>query len=374
MGGGDDSTFWLDAVDRMVGRVAATLKSEPAGFPHYADQKTGEWTTTPDGFWTGGFWVGELWLAARVSGDRTYCEAARSWLKRLESRIDSQTVFRGFLFYYGAVAGAVLHGDDLATQIATRAAQSVARQFDPVSGLIPLGREAEEAHTVGDGEANIDGMLATPLMLWAAAHLGDANLRQVALDHAYQSAKFFIRPDGGVIQSASFDTASGEIVRRYTHKGFRDDSVWTRAQAWAMLGYAIAASQERREAGLLEIAEKVSDWWLSRIPGDRIAYWDFDAPLTPETPRDTSGTAIAAAALLKLAAVHPDNAKSAQYAHAGRETARALVERHLTPEGILADGCFDPKNGKAVANELIWGDYLLFETISQCAGRLRVGL
>jgi unsaturated chondroitin disaccharide hydrolase len=258
--------------------------------------------------------------------------------------------------------------------MAVRAARSVSRQFDPISGLIPLGAEAEEAHTVGDGEANIDGMMAVPLLLWAARHCDDDELRKVALSHAYKSEEFFIRPDGGVVQSASFDTKTGDVVRRYTHKGFSDTSIWTRAQGWAMLTFAIAASQERDERNLLRIAEKVANWWLAHIPDDLVAYWDFDAPVTAETRRDTSGTAIAASALLKLAAIHPDNAKAARYAATGRETARALVQHHLTSKGILANGCFDPKNNKAVANELIWGDYQLMETIARLSGKLAVGL
>lgn len=374
VGQSEDTAFWQEALDRMVGRVAESTESNLDGFPHYGDQNSGEWTTTPDGFWTGGFWIGELWLASSLTGKKAFHDEAQKWLGRLEARVDSGTVFRGFLFYYGAVTGARLHGDALAEELAVRAARSVARQFDAKAGLIPLGAGAEEAHSVGDGEANIDGLPASPLMLWAAAHAGEPELRRIALDHAYNSAKFFIRPDGGVIQSASFDTATGELTRRYTHKGYADDSIWTRAQAWAMLGYVLAASLEKDEPRLVELAEKVADWWLDNIPNDLVAYWDFSAPVTPETKRDTSGTAIAAAALLKLASIHPDKAKANRYEQIARDTARALVEGHLTKDGILADGCFDPKNNKATSNELIWGDYFLLETLGYLSGRLRIAI
>ncbi len=365
---------WQEALDRMTGRVGRSMEAGLEGFPHYGDQETGKWTTTPDGFWTGGFWVGELWLAASVTGEQRFLDAARQWLGRLEARVESRTVFRGFLFYYGAITGALLHGDRLAEQLAQRAAVSLGEQFDPTAGLIPLGKEAEEAHTVGDGEANIDGLPAAPVMLWAAARLGDPELRKIALDHAYNSARFFIRPDGGVIQSASFDTATGEVTRRYTHKGYADDSIWTRAQAWAMLGYVLAAQLEQGEPRLVELAEKVADWWIANIPDDFVAYWDFSAPVTAETKRDTSGTAIAAAALLKLSSIHPDREKAERYGRVAHATAEALVKRHLTRNGILADGCFDPKNDKATANELIWGDYFLLETLARLSGRLNVAI
>jgi unsaturated chondroitin disaccharide hydrolase len=369
------SAIWDDALDRMIERVRQTLDSGIEGFPHIGDPKTGAWTTSPDGFWTGGFWVGMLWLAHRYTGDAVFERAAEHWLRRLSSRVDSRTVFRGLLFYPAAVVGAELTGNAYARDVAIQAARSLGQQFSPVAGLIPLGKEAEEAHTVGDDDANIDGVISAPLMLWAAkAAGGDAELREKALSHAYKSAEFFVQPDNSVIQSATFDGKTGAVLRRYTHKGIAEDSIWTRAQAWAMLGYSLSAMIEPNEPRLAKLAQNVSSWWLAHAPADKVAYWDFSAPVTPETWRDTSGTAIAAASLIKTASVTGD----AHYAAAADETVRALVERHLTPVGhndsrpigILADGCFDVRHSVALSNELIWGDYFLFEALGRLSGRL----
>ena len=38
--------------------------------------------------------------------------------------------------------------------------------------------------------------------------------------------------------------------------------------------------------------------------------------------------------------------------------------------GMLADGCFDPRNGVAVQNELSWGDYFLFEALGFLSERI----
>jgi len=117
-----------------------------------------------------------------------------------------------------------------------------------------------------------------------------------------------------------------------------------------MLFYALAARLAPEEPDLLALADAVTQWWLANVPADRVAYWDFSAPRTPATRRDTSGTAIAAAAMLKLAARHPDPARAAQYREAAAATVRALADRHLKDTGLLADGCFDPNNGTAVAH------------------------
>ena len=60
---------WSQAIDRMLARAQDTAARVKEGFPHWADPETGEWTTTPDGDWTGGHWIGMLWLAAaRIPG------------------------------------------------------------------------------------------------------------------------------------------------------------------------------------------------------------------------------------------------------------------------------------------------------------------
>lgn len=367
-----------ESIAHLLERIRLTSESELDGFPHHGDVATGTWTTSPDGFWTGGFWVGALWLASVATGEDKLKASAQDWLQRLESRIDSQTVFRGFLFLYAAALGADLAEDPIASDFAVRAARSLAATFDERAGLMPLGRHAEEAHTVGSSETNIDGLTASPLLLWAAERTDDAELRRIALSHAHRNAHYCVRDDGGVIQSATFDPETGAVVRRFTHKGSADDSVWTRAQSWAMLGFTLSATLARGDVALLAQAEKVSDWWLDHVPTDLVAYWDFDVEQGGTSRRDTSGTAIAAAALLKLCRIHPDADKAARYRSVAERTIEALVRRHLTPtgaadkrpRGILADGCFDHRSGVAMSNELIWGDYFLLESLLAVRGGL----
>lgn len=364
------------ALELVLQRIDTTAQDGPsAGFPHYADPTTGAWTRSPAGDWTGGFWIGQLWLAAELTGEGTYVDLAREWARALRPRAASETIFRGFLFWYGAAVGARLHGDELARGVACEGARGLATLFNPRARLIPLGAEAEEASDVGRSEANIDGVPGgTPLLAWAARETGDDRLRQIAAEHALGHVELCVREDGSVCQSASFDPRTGALRRRYTHKGVRADSTWTRAQAWAMLGFAQAT-----HAGVdaLEVARRVSDWWCDRVPDGGVAAWDFD---DPAGPRDTSGTAIAAAALLKLAPLAPDRAD--RYRATASRMVDALVECHLTgvqpadrrPPGILADGCYNRRIGLATANELIWGSYFLLEALAVLAGHVDSGL
>jgi unsaturated chondroitin disaccharide hydrolase len=362
------SVPWSASLERMRARVIRTAESAPAGFPHFADPVTGAWTCSPAGDWTGGFWNGMLWLSAAATGEARFRHWAEAWTERLRPRAHSDTVFRGFLFYYGAALGDILLGEPHAREVGLLGAKTLAATYNPRAQALPLGSEAEEASDVGRGEANVDTVQAAALLLWAERHTGDAGLRDVALGHARRHVEFCLRDDGSVCQSASFDPATGAMLRRYTHKGITDESTWARAQAWGILGWTLTA-QWSGDAGFLAPATKAADWWLAHAPADRVAFWDFDDPSIPAATRDTSATAIVAASLLKLAALSPP-ATAHRYRDAAEATARALVERHLAPDGMLRDGCYNKRLGLATSHELIWGSYFLYEALHVLAGRL----
>jgi unsaturated chondroitin disaccharide hydrolase len=359
-----------EARDLLAQRMRATALEDAIGFPHVADPDTGTWRRSPGGDWTGGFYVGSLWLIAYVQDDDALREQARTWSARLEPRLDSDTVFRGFLFWYGAALGAELGGDEDAAARALRGATAMRGMFDPTLGLAPLGSTAEEAHTVGPTHANIDGLPGTILLWeWAARRFGDERFLDIARLHTDRSIEAFVRADDSVCQSAELDGSDGHVVARYTHKGVSDTSTWTRAQAWAMLGLAHACA--RLGSDYDGVATRIADWWVEHLPDDGVAWWDFDAA---GSLRDTSGSAIGAAALLKLAAHLPGRADV--YRATAVRTVDRLIERHLVPTssdddrpvGMLVDGCYDKRNGRATRHELIWGDYFLLESLLMLEG------
>ena len=321
------------AVSAITARAAATHAEPVDGFPHYADMRTGKWTRSPDGDWTGGFFVGQLWLAASA-GELTDAQAAREWTERVRPRAASSTIFRGFLFWYGAAIGHQLLGDERAGEVALEGALALANSFHPAARLLPLGASAEEAHSVSDTDTNIDGVPGgAPLLYWAAEMTGDDSLRHKARSHVERHLDFLVRPDGSVVQSARFDAETGERTATYTHKGVTDTSTWGRAQAWAMLGAAQAA--QRDPEPFTDRATQLCDWWCDHLPEGEVAYWDFDAPEHEDDPLlDTSATAIAAAALLKMRGLTPHTER---YQDLAERMVAALVERHLSPQVTPTD-------------------------------------
>jgi unsaturated chondroitin disaccharide hydrolase len=369
---------WNEAIDRVMARLADTAARVGDRFPHWADTETGAWTTTADGDWTGGYYVGMHWLAHYASPDPAVEARAHRMAERLSGRIAAETVFKSFPLYYGAVLGALLGDRPQLRDIALACARSLLGMYDPVLKLIPLGRQAEEGSHIGAAETSIDSMHAAPFLFWAASEAKDEAMRDVAFHHADRIGALHLRADNSFIQSTSLDPKTGVVIRHYTHKGYSDDSTWGRAQAWGILFSTMSYLRDPSQSQWLEWARRGADWWIANVPASRVAFWDFNDPAIPLTERDTAATAIATAALLRLARVVPEGETYRMFAAA---TAAALVQHHLTPTGpgdgrvpgMLTGACFnkrpDARPQDASTNcEFIVGDYYFFESLLTLAG------
>jgi len=294
-----------------------------------------------------------------------------------------QTAFKGFGFYYGAALGDILCEDSDAATLALEAAESLRDQFDERLGLIPLGGDAEESEEVGGSFSSIDSLQAIPLLFWASEKTGDASFAARAISHTTRVLDIHMRPDGSIVQSSELNPKDGSIVRHFTHKGFSDDSVWGRAQAWGLVYSAMALARRPDESRWLEQCMAAADWWLAHVPKAMVAYWDFDDPAIPNTETDTAATAIVSSALLKLSELAPSAELRAGYRDAGERTVRALVGHYLTPinnsesrpEGMLVGACFnkrrDARSQDSATNaETIFGSYYLFEALNILGGTI----
>lgn len=376
----------IDAQNRMLTRISQTRQTLTGGLPHWARPETGEWVVTPDGDWTGGAYVGELWLAAMVDPTNFTPEQAYEALSIMLPRLKKRTAFKGFGFYFGAALGAELFDHEPARDAAISAAKSLVDMFDEQLGLIPLGEDAEEASSVGQAESSIDSLQVTALLFWAADALQDEAMEHIASAHLRRVLEIHVRDDDSVIQSSSLDPQTGEVLRTHTHKGYDDTSTWGRAQTWAMLYSAHAATVRPQQPEWRDYARRTIDWWMEHVPSDLVSYWDFDDPSIPNASRDTAATAMAAAACLRLAhALGEEEGKT--YWEFAERTVHALASSYLTPTteqdyrspGILTGGCFTHRatvrssDSGADDVELIFGSYFLFESLAILAGTLPTG-
>jgi hypothetical protein len=108
-----------------------------------------------------------------------------------------------------------------------------------------------------------------------------------------------ISADNSSFHVIDYDPETGAVRQKNTAQGFSDASAWARGQAWGLYGYTMCY-RETKDPVYLQQAEKIAAYILSRLPEDKIPYWDHDVPRTPNEPKDASAAAITASALYEL--------------------------------------------------------------------------
>jgi unsaturated chondroitin disaccharide hydrolase len=168
---------------------------------------------------------------ARLPGHRlaTLRRAGRTLVQGATPRVASDTVWRSFLFYYGAALGDILLGDQAAAAIALEGARGLTGLYNQRASVLPLGAGTSERggeQTVIDAVGPVSALLG-----WASEKTTDPAYRELAARHARRHIELCVREDGSVSQTATFDPRTGEVARRYSHQGYSDESTWARAQA-----------------------------------------------------------------------------------------------------------------------------------------------
>lgn len=327
--------------------TANKLKSE---FPHITID--GNWQTTQDGSWTGGFWIGLLWLSYSITNDKKFMQWAYKWIRLLEGRKNNRTFNLGFLFYPSFVLGYEITNDNHFKKVALDAADTLVTFFHEDSKFI-YNEAAINGKKVGRTIGDV--MMNLPLLWWAYEKIGDEKYYKVACEHSKQTIKHFVMDDYSTIHAIDFDLKTGELIKKFTLQGYNDSSCWSRGQAWALYGFALAykTSEERR---FLERAEGLANYFIRNLPDDYVPYWDFDDPKIPDTIKDSSAAAIACSGLLTLS----DLSKNEEYKRVAIKILNSLSRNYLAEksDAMLKQGCYHKKN-----RGLIWGDYYFIEAL-----------
>lgn len=159
----------------------------------------------------------------------------------------------------------------------------------------------------------IDNMMNLDLLFTVSKITGDPKYKEVAIKHADKTMANHFRPDYTCWHVVSYNN-DGSVERKQTHQGKNDDSSWARGQAWAVYGYT-ACYRETGDKKYLDFAKNIADMIMNRVKTeDAIPYWDYDAPVTKETPRDASAAAVTASALLEMSTMLDDGKVYFDYA------------------------------------------------------------
>ena len=358
---------WIDATwERAVAKLRRTSGRIGDTFPHVS--KSGRYDRAPAHWWTAGFWPGLLWLVYRETHD----EALRGLAESCERQLD-QTIFEfdelyhdvGFMWSLASVARYKLLGADDSRRRGLLAASLLAARFN-LRGQFLRAWNGDKV-----GWAIVDSLMNLPILYWASERTGDPRFKYVAMAHADTSLRHFVRADGSCRHIVSFDPANGEFIEALGGQGESPESAWSRGIAWALYGFTLS-HKYTGEPRYLDAARRVAHFFVSHLPADLVPYWDFRAPVTTTTPRDSSAGACAASGLLELALHAP-----APDAELFRNTAVALVHALDTQcgawdadeEGLLRMGTGHVPEEQNIHVSLIYGDYFFVEALAKLLGQ-----
>jgi unsaturated chondroitin disaccharide hydrolase len=207
------------------------------------------------------------------------------------------------------------------------------------------------------GRTIVDSLMNLPLLFWASEQSASPHYAQAAQRHAEQLMRYVVRPDGSTFHTYYFDVDTGTPRFGKTHQGHTDDSTWSRGQAWALYGFALAY-RYTLDKRFLDVAKQVADVFLTHTSKDKVAYWDFDFADGSGEPKDSSASAIAACGLLELG--------SPQQRQAANEIVQALMTT-CTPQNnentLLLHGTQNRNTHTAVDEGNLWGDYFYLEAL-----------
>lgn len=323
--------------------------------------------------WTNGFCTGSYWLAYELTGDEEFKNSAlvqvNSFLRRVQRGIMTDTHDLGFLYTLSCVAAHKLCGSEKGKKAALLAADRLMLRFRE------KGQFFQAWGKIGEAENHrmiIDCLMNMPLLFWASETTGNAAFAEKAAIHNTTAAKHLIREDNSTIHTFFFDIETGKPLRGVTHQGYRDNSAWSRGQAWGVYGLALAYKYTRSPE-LTELFFRVTDYFISHLPGDLIPYWDLCFSDGSGEEKDSSAAAIAACGMLEMAKYLPEQ-KALYYTEIAKQIAFSLhngyaVKSEAQSNGLLLHGVygksspFNNLQSTGVDECNLWGDYFWLELL-----------
>ncbi|KAJ6013228.1 hypothetical protein N7540_007819 [Penicillium herquei] len=312
-------------IDALYSESVVAKSKPPVLYPEFTD-KTGKYVYRTLDFWTSGFFPGSMYLFLERSTRHPKIiqrwEAitkpstpwphplqleylCRWWTANLhQNALRKDTHDLGFMIVPWAIKAWELNRDPAAYNSLIMAAHSLASRFNTTTQCLRswdvcITNRYSFTDPSQDFLVIIDNMLNLDLLFWVAQETSNKQLYGIALAHARLTQKHHIRDDNSTFHVVNLDQESGQMKERFTNQGFSDSSCWSRGQAWGILGF-MQTFEWTRDASFLKTAQKLANYFIENLPEDGVPYWDFSAPITDTSPRDTSAAMVAGCGMLLL--------------------------------------------------------------------------
>ncbi|KXK41309.1 glucuronyl hydrolase [Nitrosomonas europaea] len=326
-------------------------------FPLYSSGENSDWSVSPGGSWMGGFWAACWWLRAKMTGSAGDRQKAGEISQRLFRKLTADSGYRSLIFWYGAALGEIWLQDAPARELTHSSIAALAHSFDPRLNCIPLGT-AMGGLATGSCAISVDNFASLIQLLCFSR---EKQYHRIAQCHA-ETLLAACRGDKGAFHAeASFDGHEFQVKDRA--------GVWSRGQAWAMLGLSRAAAQWGEP--YLSQARAACTYWRDvhkgNLPRNRLDQ--------AEDVKDPSAVVIASLAMLSLARLLPDETSWCKYAH--QQISTVLHSPYFTvidPDsasgsiGLFQGCCYRTRQNREEIVESVWGNFFLVAALAVLAG------
>ncbi|WP_106930601.1 InlB B-repeat-containing protein [Adhaeribacter arboris] len=324
---------------------------------------TNELKLIPTKDWTSGFFPGNLWFLYEHTHDPYWLNQAQSFTSLLApEQFNTETHDVGFKIYSSYGTGYRLTQTASYRNVIIQAAKSLATRFNPKVGCIQSWNSSNK----WPFPVIIDNMMNLELLFAATRLTGDSTFYRIADSHASTTLKNHFRADYSSWHVVDYDPLTGQVRQKNTHQGYSDQSAWARGQAWGLYGYTMCYRETKNQAYLTQ-AERIASFILNhpRLPADLVPYWDFDAPLIPNEPRDASAAAIMASALYELSTY---SSQGTVYRAAADKILSSLANLYASPAGENRGFILQHSTGHKPAQSemdvpLVYADYYYLEAL-----------
>lgn len=367
----ETAVSWVDqAILAAAQQCKVMMKQLPAKqFPKTFEN--GQLKTSGSEWWCSGFYPGTLLYLAEETGGQELLDEAIRKLGHLEKEKWNKTTHDlGFMMFCSFGNAYRITGNEDYKQVIHEAAKSLSARFNPTIGCIrswdPAPWNEKWQYPV-----IIDNMMNLEMLLWAAEEFNDTTFSYIAKTHANTTLENHFRDDYSSYHVVSYDTLTGEVEVKNTDQGHADESAWARGQSWGLYGYTVMY-RFTGDPKYLQQASVIAELLINHpnLPGDKIPYWDYDAPNIPEAKRDASAGAIMASALLELSK-YVDKSASTSYFTAAEMILKELSSpRYLARKGenggfILMHSVGNMPDNSEVDVPLSYADYYYLEALSR---------
>jgi unsaturated chondroitin disaccharide hydrolase len=317
--------------------------------------------------WTTGFWPGMIWLSYDLTKDEKYRTAGehhiKSFADRMANKIDVDHHDLGFLYSTTCVTPWKLAGNEQGKRVAVQAAGQLMHRFWDKPGIFQAWGTMDDPQQ--RGRTIIDSLMNMPLLYWASDVTGDKKYRDAAYRHAGQLRDHIVRPDNTTFHTFFWNPQTGAPLFGNTAQGAKDDSCWARGHAWGIYGFALNYAHTH-DAGLLQTACRLADYFIAKLPKDKVAYWDLVYTDGSSEERDSSAAAIAACGLLEIARSLPAGPDRDRYASTAQEILASLANHYTSKDvpgsnSLLMHSVYSKPAGHGVDEGCLWGDYFYME-------------